>query len=323
MAKKYLSKQNKGLLTLLSLLLIGISLALIYISTQAVQTRLSLTPKASGLPKYTCSTGTWKPLSAWTGMNGPVGLAVDPYDNVWVVSDGDHKLRKFSNYGDPLLNISLGTSQIWGIKSDSLGNVYVSLRTDRKVYRYNNSGSKTGEITTGPSLTQPMGLSAFKDRLYVIDAAGPTVVRVYNLETLAYISTLSSTNFDAALDIVAHTPLARGELGDEILVARSFNLSGYIRRFDINGNFQNQFANHDDNFLTLDSADNIYISDGFGNGGNGQVRKYSPSGTLIESLAIGANTVPRGIALSNDGTRLYVSARNSDSIKRYSCAAPQ
>jgi len=295
-----------------ALAIIGLSLGIVYLSTQATKEGTRLASQASKAPSFTCNVGGWTPLSAWTGINTPIGVAVDIYDNVWVVSDSDHLLRKYDSQGNILANTPLGTSQVWGVETDSLGNVYVALRTGM-VFKYDNNGTPTKKLT---GLTEVTNIYPFRDTLYVIDVvAGTEYVKLFNLNTFAYIRTLPN-NFDDTKDIIVHTPIK--SVGGEILTTRSYNQVGSIKRFDIDGNFINEFANSDTNFLARDTAGNIYVTVGNLN----LVRKYSSSGTLLESIS-NSFSAPRGIALSNKGFRLYVADRNHDSIKRFACTSPQ
>lgn len=133
--------------------------------------------------------GAWSTvLAAWNDSlkyraNGPLGLAVDARDNLYVANSGDGTIRLYSAAGRHLQEFSMRSNPAFfspaHVAVDPPGNVYFTDNRSRVVYVYQPAGELIGTVglldgsrVDSPAvLREPMGIHFARDTLYVADRA--------------------------------------------------------------------------------------------------------------------------------------------------------
>jgi DNA-binding beta-propeller fold protein YncE len=114
-------------------------------------------------------------------------VGIDPATGDVFVGDLEtHRLRKFSATGEVLFEIGgRGTGPaefdgIWGVSTDSDGNVYVADTYNRRIQKLDRSGEYIAEWNTfrGRAFTKPTGVFVdHDDVVYVCDSLAETILR--------------------------------------------------------------------------------------------------------------------------------------------------
>jgi hypothetical protein len=143
-----------------------------------------------------------------TGINQPVGLAVDADDNVYVLSRGngsDGKVLQFDVFGDLLATITSGLVNANGMAIDSEGNLYVTVNNNR-VIQISSAGVTTTVITITNANTVLQGIAVTDTGNLAVCDSGRNGVLVINPLTAAV---TNLTGFNGAGDHFGTAPFAQ------------------------------------------------------------------------------------------------------------------
>ena len=87
------------------------------------------------------------PLELGDGQfNVPNGIAVDPWDNVYVADVYNDRIQKFNSNGDYLLSFEGDLAEPHDVAIDSRNNVYVADSKNYRVLIYTLNGKHVGEV---------------------------------------------------------------------------------------------------------------------------------------------------------------------------------
>jgi sugar lactone lactonase YvrE len=246
------------------------------------------------------STGTWGfggdgGAATAAQINAPVGIFVDSTGNLLVSDTGNQRIRQVMAGTTPTISTIAGGSMggdgglptkatladPYAVAEDAAGNVYVVDQANNRIRKLTNPLSNSAVISTvvgtgqagytgdgGPAinatLNGPTGIALDTNgNLYILDANN-FVVRAVNMGTSSI--TLGAVTIPA------------GGIGT---VFGNFNLSCTPTSSCGDGGPGTGAIFQGPLFVTLDSSNNVYVSDYMG----GKVRKWEVSGDLVSTVA--------------------------------------
>ncbi len=167
-------------------------------------------------------------------------------------------------------------------------NVLVGSRNNHSVKEYDGAtGDYLGNFVDSAS----GGLNTTQDLLYISDSVllvtglGNTTIKKYNGLTGAYTS-----DFSSGYSLVRPTKMSIGP-DNKIYVSQWGQVQNKVARFDMNGNFVDEFTSIGiTNALdhAWDVNKNMYVA-GYGNGNNGKIFKFDSAGTSLGTFIPSGN----------------------------------
>jgi sugar lactone lactonase YvrE len=242
-------------------------------------------------------------------FRGPVSVAVDSSDNIYVSDSGNHRIRKITSAGvvttlagsgSALFLDGSGTnasfSRPGGIAVDSAGNVYVGDIDNHRVRKITSAGVVTtlaGSTTTGTAdgsgsaaqFNQPAGIAVDSNgNIYVADILNNNIRKI---TSAGVVTTLAGSGTPGSAD------------GQGTAAQFYYPCS-----------------------VAVDSAGNVYVADP----DNHKVRKITPSGTVTRlagtslgysdgSGAVVKFNYPRAVAVDSAGN-VYVADTSNNKIRK-------
>jgi DNA-binding beta-propeller fold protein YncE len=252
-------------------------------------------------------------------LRGPARLAVAPDDSVLVSDPLSLHIVRY--------NASGALSDVWpvpegpiGVGAHPDGRFFVSLRDESKVALYDsgfNFLEYLGEDEPLVSFTGPTDIAIARDtgRIYVVDAEGD---RIFGFESDGTLALILGARGSSPGQVVYPSAIAVDEPRNRLIVAD--HDKNRIHVFTTAGVFLQQLGARLTSStsglegwvvrplgLTVDGDGNIYVTDAL----MGTVRVLGPTGADLGKVVdygyeVGELRVPCDLALSNDGTRLYV-----------------
>jgi sugar lactone lactonase YvrE len=237
------------------------------------------TPVASTSPP-----SAYSQITAISGLNFPMSVAVDNYGNVHVADPGDDVVKKFNSSLELLFTIS-GLSNPFDVGVDNSGNIYVLDQGTSSVKKYDSSGSF---ITQSSIPGTAQSLSVVKNKVYVTSAssAGNSSFRVLD-SSLNNLLTVPGTN--------GHNYYPQAITADSsgnIYVFNAFDgpntYAGDIKKYSSSGQITNVFGgytssgelgkfSHQVFGIEVDSSGNIYAAEH----NNKTIQVLDSSGNLV------------------------------------------
>ncbi|NWJ47171.1 MAG: TIGR03663 family protein [Chloroflexi bacterium] len=273
----------------------------------------------------------------------PRALAIAPNGDLLVLDSANGRVQRFDSAGnflskfgkigngDGLFGIIQNDGGAGGIAIDEQGNIYVSDSWNYRIEKFDSSGKflmKWGEGYDNKgdleqAKTQPKGFygprgifyDTTRKELYVADT-GNRRVAVFD----------ANGNFLRQFGGRGSGP---GQFDEPVSVAVSPSGKVYVtdmrnkrlQILDRDGNYISEikFPNWRDQYLnepyvTLDSVGNLFISDPT----NARVYKYSPDGSLLQTIESNASLVlenPVGVAVGADGSLYIADAKRNNVYK--------
>jgi sugar lactone lactonase YvrE len=247
----------------------------------------------------------------------PTGVAIDISGNVFIVDQGNHKIRKatpsgvvttFAGSGTPGFSNGSGATAMFdvpsGIAVDNAGNVYVADQYNNMIRKITAAGVVSTLAGTGAygSTDGPGTLASFNFPTGVaIDNAGNVYVadkvsnKIRKITAAGFVSTLAGTGLVGSVDGVGTS-------------ASFYYPSG----------------------VAVDNVGNVYVADQY----NKKIRKITAAGivstlagTGLQGSADGASALasfnyPPGVALDNAGN-VYVADQQNNKIRKITQTLPQ
>ncbi len=217
------------------------------------------------------------------GFDSPYDLAVDGSGNIYVADTNNHRIQKFSRFGDLIAMWGAwgsGDGQLrkpWGIAVDKSGYVYVADSDNSRIQKFTSSGSfvmKFGKRgTANGQMIRPTGIT--------VDQSG----NIY----------------------IADTDNNR---------VQKFNSNGiFMKAWGSNGSNDGQTPYPEG--IAVDSEGNVYLADAW----NGRIQKFNTNGTFLmnwgeQGYATGDFIGPRGVAVDKNGY-VYVSDTRNSRIQKF------
>jgi DNA-binding beta-propeller fold protein YncE len=81
---------------------------------------------------------------ASSGLNAPVGLALDTSGNLYVANLGNGTISEFSPTGAPKGTFASGLNAPWGLAFDASGNLYVANNGNGTISEFSPTGAPKG-----------------------------------------------------------------------------------------------------------------------------------------------------------------------------------
>ena len=268
---------------------------------------------------------------------GPLGIAIDSSENIYVVDSGNRRIQKFDSGGKFIKNIGKagsGDGEFYiprYIAIDSFDNLYVteegSSMSHTQIQKFNSEGNFIlkfgkygGDGAGGGEFSGPNGIAIDSSgNIYVVDSRHHRVQK-FNSNG-KFISILGGYGSG---DGEFYYPKGIAiDSFDNIYVADSWNHR--VQKFDGNGNFINEFGSigsEDGQFnspidIAIDSFNNIYVADLV----NLRIQKFDSEGKFILKFSAhqgtdGTFTYPKGIAIDSSDN-IYVVDSNNDRVVKF------
>ncbi|UCE60661.1 MAG: 6-bladed beta-propeller [Phycisphaerales bacterium] len=263
-------------------------------------------------------------------LRAPARLAVAPDDSILVTDPLNRHVAKFDASGSLMGAWPIPAGPI-GVAVHPDGRIFVSLRDEHKVAAYDSSFNfleYVGEDEPLVAFVGPTDIEIAGDtrRIYVIDAEGD---RVYAFEEDGSLAMILGLRGKWPGQFIYPSAIAIDEQHRRIIIAdhdkwrlQTFTTSGvFLQQF---GDRKKQTPTGSEGWmprplgLTVDAEGNIYVTDAL----MGTVRVFEPSGAELGKVVDygykeGELRVPLDLALSNDGSRLYVVSSSNSSVEIY------
>ncbi|HGJ65599.1 TPA: tandem-95 repeat protein [bacterium] len=249
------------------------------------------------------------------GFDNPYDLAVDGSGNIYVTDTNNHRVQKFSKFGD--LIASWGTWGVndgqfqkpWGAVVDKLGYVYVVDSDNHRIQKFSSNGDfimKFAKRGSGDGeLIRPTGIAIDNQgNIYVADTDNNRIQK-FDSNGRFLLKWGSNGTSDG------QTPYPEGIAVDSegnVYLADAWN--GRIQKFDSSGKFLKNWGKQgfkNGEFIgprgvATDKDNNVYVADTR----NSRIQKFDSEGNFLAvwgSLGVGDAQFnnPRGIEISPYG----------------------
>lgn len=116
-----------------------------------------------------------------SGLYGPIGMAVDAYDNIYVACQTSGKVVKIRQSNRGIENIVTNLNSPTGLVFDYFENLYVSTANDNRIWKIDNTSNHNKTIFLEDGiLNRPEGLIMIFDvygKLYIANKSGGNILR--------------------------------------------------------------------------------------------------------------------------------------------------
>jgi hypothetical protein len=281
-------------------------------------------------PLFTCGTflTTWGSFGTGDGQfNSPVGVAVGPAGNVYVVDQGNHRIQKFDNTGTFLTtwgSKGTGDGQFevpWAVAVDGSGNVFVTDGEEspvQRVQKFDSTGTfltKWGSAGTGDGqFACPLGIAVGgSGNVFVTDTCNERIQEFDNTGTFLTKWGVARSGYDAL-------GIAVG-LGGNVLVDEQITVKVYTST----GTFLSSFSSGGEDQLdeiAVAGGVNIFLTDQ----DSSNVQLLTNTGTFLTTWGStgsgdGQFNQPEGIAVDKNGN-VFVADNGNHRIQKFACPMP-
>jgi len=229
-----------------------------------------------------------------SGLNGPLGIAVDQAGNLLIADAFNARVLKVAP-GGAQSTIGSGFTEPSGITIDGAGNVYVSDLSAGNVYKITPLGVQTTYLS---GLSTPYGLSIDGNgNLFVGEPIANTVLRVTQTGVTTPMGTGYNLPYENALDTAGN------------LYVTDFG-SGNIFKITPAG-IKTTFASgiSSPTGLAVDAAGNVYVAAY----GGGEIDQITPA--AIKTPVLTGLNGPYGVSLDQNGNLYYADYLNEDAAR--------
>jgi sugar lactone lactonase YvrE len=238
-----------------------------------------------------------------SGLNVPVGVAVDGAGNVYVTDQNDNAVKEWSAATQQVTTlVSSGLSSPQGTAVDASGNVYIADFANNEIKEWNAS---THQVTTlvSSGLNGPYGVAvdAYGD-VYIADANN-NAIKEWSAST-QQVTTLVSSGL--------HTPLGVAvDDGGNVYIAdfanseiKEWNASTYQVTTLVSSGLNGPYG------VAVDGSGDVYIADA----NNNAIKEWSASTQQVTTLVYPHPSLPLGVAVDGSGN-LYIADADSNAVK--------
>src|SRR5882757_2886878 len=252
-----------------------------------------------------------------SGLNVPLGVAVDRAGNVYIADSGSGRvLKETPSVGGFTQStvVGSGLSNPYGVAVDGAGNVYVADTYNNRVLEETPSAGGYIQTTVGSGLNAPRGLAVDgSGNVYIADTANNRVLK----ETPSAGGYTQST----VVSGTPYTPLAVAVegtgnvyiLGDQGLILKETPSSGSYTETTLPTTSLSAPAG-----VAVDASGNIYVTD---YNANVVLKETLSSGSYIQSTMVGSGlSNPYGVAVDGNGN-VYIGDSQHNRVVRLQTAA--
>jgi sugar lactone lactonase YvrE len=252
---------------------------------------------------------------ASSGLNLPIGVAVDGSGNIYIADTVNNRVLKETpsngGYIESTIVSSLPNSP-WAVAADGSGDIYISIPDSNQVLIETLAGGAYTQSTVGSGMNGPHGVGVdSKGNVYIADTGNNRVL----IESLSSGSYTQSTVVFTGTPLSQPTGLALDTIGD-IYIADTGNNRVLEAVAEAGGYFQTPVATlSQPSSIAIDSLGNVYITDS----ANNQLLKAIVSNSFLYNqqsvIASGLND-PAGIAIDSSGNIYFSEPNNNLVLKR-------
>ncbi len=267
-------------------------------------------------------------------LRGPARLAVAPDDSIYVSDPLNGHIVRFDALGAIMGTWPIPQRPV-GIAVHPDGRVFVSLRDEPKVAIHDTAFNLLGYLGADDPLVTFVGptdidIATDTGTIYVVDADGD---RIYGFQSDGSLALILGMRGSSPSQFLYPSTIAVDEVYQRLIVADHDSFR--VQMFTTSGVFIQQFGDRltppgtgvegwmpRPAGLAVDLAGRVYLTDAL----MSTVRLFDPIGEdLGKLLEYGSDPgelrAPCDVALSNDGSRLYVVSSNSSSVEVYDATA--
>jgi DNA-binding beta-propeller fold protein YncE/tetratricopeptide (TPR) repeat protein len=256
-------------------------------------------------------------------LNGPAGVALGSYGDVYVSDYANSRIQMFDINGSFIIKWGVngsGNGQFSGpidVAVGSSDNVYVADYANDRIQRFDRNGifvTKWGSYGfNNGQFIGPNGVAVdSSDNVYVSDYANNRIQK-----------------FDSNGNFITEWGVGQFEGPGSVAVDSSDNVyvgeyaGNRIQKFDSNGNFITKWGSAGSgdgqfdgpNGVAVDSSDNVYVSDY----ANNRIQKFDSNGNFITTWGSagsgdGQFNGPRGVTVDSSGN-VYIADSSNDRIQ--------
>jgi sugar lactone lactonase YvrE len=235
------------------------------------------------------------PTTIATGMNTPLGMAIDGANNVYIADEDNARVLKITP-GGTQSTVGSGLLQPGAVAIDGAGNVYIADPGNNAVYKVTPAGTQTTVLSSATTASYFGVAIDGAGNVFVTDADNGTITKISPTGTQTSIPASLAFPYEIAVDPSENLYVA------DLAANNVYEISAGGTQTTVAGQPNNQ------NFLqpagvTLDGGGNLYVTAY----GSGFIFQITPAGAINQ--LVGGLTYPVGVALDGAGN-LYFSQDN-------------
>jgi gliding motility-associated-like protein len=238
------------------------------------------------------------PLTLFSGLSTPAGIALDAAGNVYVADPGNDATAKFPVGGGAPFKIGQGFNAPSGVSVDAAGNVFVADAANNQIKKIPVGGGAAFSLSSG--FNQPAGILVdFQGNLYVADAGNNAVKKIFAGNNVANIIG-SGFNQPTGLSIDFNGNVYVADYGNNAVKMIPSNGSPTVT---VGSGFNHPYS------VFVDNIGNVWVADQ----GNNAIKKIPLGGGAPITIASGLNQ-PSGVAVDAAGT-VYFTDKGNAAVK--------
>ena len=238
-----------------------------------------------------------------TGVNRPVGVAVDAAGNVYIADTNNNAIEEWNPATQQLTTlVSSGLNTPCGVAVDAVGNVYIADTYNNAIEEWNVS---THQVTTlvSSGLNQPSGVAVdAAGNVYIADT-GNSAIKEWTAST-QQVTTLVTSG-------LSHPEGVAVDAAGNVYIADSGNSA--IEEWNASTQQVTTLVSSGLNYprgVAVGAAGNVYIADT----NNAAIKEWSPSTQQVTTLVSSGLSYLRGVAADAVGN-VYFADQGANAIK--------